>query len=139
MRINVELQHALALSRDRYAGDSDVLTESRSAGEDTASVEWWELDGGGKGDRGWRGRRDGAALAAYRDLAQHAVEPVAENEFPVEFAFRDGWGRPDKDIIKQGLRRGYLAPVLQDGRLTRFRITVEGATLLNALGLDARA
>ncbi|WP_091974364.1 hypothetical protein [Methylobacterium gossipiicola] len=138
MQITLELRQAMSLAHGRYDGDSDVLTVSRSAVENTASEAWWRSDRGGRGDRGWRGRRDAAALATYRDLAQHAVEPLPHDEFPVEFAFRDGWGRPDKDIIKQGLRHAYLAPVLEDDRLVRFRITATGLVLLTTLGLDDR-
>jgi hypothetical protein len=138
MVIDLTLTQALEIARTYYDGGSDVLTLSKSPGENVGSLEWWQLDRGRKGDRGWRGLRDGAALATYRDLSRHSTEPMPNNEFPTEFGLRDGgWCRPDKDIVKQGLVRRYLEPVEDNGRVIRFRLTGSALRNLSELGYSA--
>lgn len=134
MDIQLTRTEALVIAERAYGGPSDVLTETRQPREDPASLEWWEADPGRKGNRGWRGRRDWGALYVYLELNRHAVSPLPPPQFPVEFRLRSkAWCRPDKDIIKQGLRHGYLRPVADGEGLRGFHITDDGLSLLRQL------
>lgn len=133
MDIRLTVGRALEIAEGAYDGPSDVLTVTPQPRENVASLDWWQADQGGR-DRGWRGRRDWGALHTYLELSRHAVSPLPADEFPTEFHLLGGaWCRPDKEIIKQGLRRRYLAPVLDGERLEGFRITDEGLGLLRRI------
>lgn len=130
MDIRLTIGRALEIAERAYDGPSDVLTVTPQPRENVASLGWWQTDQGGK-DRGWRGRRDWGALQTYLELSLYAAFPPPANEFPAEFRLLGGaWCRPDKEIIKQGLRRRYLTPVLGEERLTGFRVTDESLRLL---------
>jgi hypothetical protein len=131
MNIRLTMIGALEIAERAYGGLSDVLTVTRRAGEDVSLLAWWQSDHGEKMDRGWRGRRDCGALYAYCELSRHAAPTPPANEFPTEFYLSDGaWCRPDKEIIKQGLRRRYLGAVLDREKVTGFHITDDGLRLV---------
>lgn len=130
MDIRMSMGRALEIAERAYDGPSDVLTVTPQPRERVSSLDWWQTDQGGR-DRGWRGRRDWGALYTYLELSRHAISPLSANTFPTEFHLLGvAWCRPDKEIIKQGLRRRYLEPVPHVGDLTGFHITDEGLSLL---------
>jgi hypothetical protein len=128
MQIALELEQARRIARDHHRGEVNVISTTRRPDDDTGSLDWWRADPGQRVDRAWAQKpRDRTALATYRDLVRHAVEPSPAEVVPTEFRFRDGlWGRPDKDIIKVGLRDAMLEAVIDAGRVVGFRITERG-------------
>lgn len=128
MQIDLELEQARAIATRHFGGTVNVITRTKR-GSNPASLAWWQEDPGERVDRPWAQEpRDRVALATYRDLSRYAVEPVPAEVIATEFRFRNGqWGRPDKDIIKVGLRDGMLDPIQdRENRLLHFRITERG-------------
>ncbi|KJS42456.1 MAG: hypothetical protein VR70_04075 [Rhodospirillaceae bacterium BRH_c57] len=134
MKINLTITDMQRLAEEAYSGSSDVLTVSRKTNEDVRDLNWWTADRGKKQDRGWRGTRDWAGLRTYLEAGRRAVDDVPENYFPRDFDTSDGrWCRPDKDIIKQGIRVRYLEPWTAGGQLMGFRVTAEALCLLDRI------
>jgi hypothetical protein len=80
-----------------------------------------------------------AALATYLRFSRHATESIPDGEFGVEFVLDDGLCRPDKDIVKRGLRMDFLEPVEDNGKLGRFRLAEKARRDLVLLGfVEAR-
>jgi hypothetical protein len=138
MEIALTFPQALRIAERAYDGPSDVLTMTPQPGEDVGSLEWWLTDPGHRRDRGFGGRRDWAGLVTYLELGRHAIADLPPTEFPTEFHLSDEWCRPDKDIIKQGVRHRIVEPAGAE-RLTRFRITDNGLALMRQLAWVDRA